>query len=231
MSSPPATHAPCHAQPLPRTPPTATHAPYRHARPPPRHARPPPCGQTHTCKNITSCLQLGFIDGNDGNVAHELGQEWRQGKVMFSHESVILFTISLIATRSLLNLRHSLLWCGRYASYWNTFLFERMNTSNDLPFIRVVVGAHCCKKLPWHVNSLDILRWQIYMVKLWTRTPRSNYLHLHTVFGQIISWHPPSPPWGWCLPRKSWIRHCVVTNICSFKVCSHLTSFSPFYQY
>ena len=104
----------------------------------------------------------------------ELRQEWRllitdrKGKVMFSHESVILFTIDLMPTRSLLNLRHSLLWYGRYASYWNTFLFERMSTSDDLPFVRTAAGAHCCKKLPWYVNSLDILHWQIYMVKLWT---------------------------------------------------------------
>ena len=67
---------------------------------------------------------------------------------MFSHASVILFTIGLMPTRSLLNLRHSLLWYGRYASYWNTFLFERMNTSDDLPFVGTAAGAYCCKKLP-----------------------------------------------------------------------------------
>ena len=39
---------------------------------------------------------------------------------MFSHVSVILFTIGLMDTRSLLG--HSLVQRGRYASYWNAFL-------------------------------------------------------------------------------------------------------------
>ena len=58
-----------------------------------------------------------------------------QGKTMFSHASVILFTIGLMDTWSLLFLigysvtahpyrllGHSLLRRGRYASYWNAFL-------------------------------------------------------------------------------------------------------------
>ena len=59
-----------------------------------------------------------------------------QGKIMFSQASVILFTIGLVPTRSLLFLvgysvtalprwlLGHLLWCGWYASYWNTSLFN-----------------------------------------------------------------------------------------------------------
>ena len=85
---------------------------------------------------------------------------------------------------------------GRYASYWNAFLFHILWSCWLLSLVLHVVRAF----------RGEIVQCRIYIVKF-----RSNFLHFHAIFKKIWSNNRLTPPLGLTLPGKSWIRLCNCT--------------------
>ena len=111
----------------------------------------------------------------------------RKGKVMFSQVFVCPQSASLLLVHC-----WSLLWRGRYASYWNAFLFHRqcakyLENISKRPFRMKGFFSVCLDTI-----SSAVINWRIYInLSIWRSNPRFNLPGWKsTCFEKILKFFP-----------------------------------------